>query len=211
MYDKNNNKVSDRLFQMTFGTGSADERALIYACLSMLPDFEDEGRRDELSRMMQRDAYKGWVWYKNRYIELVNAPDMDEYREIIKKAMQAHIDTAYKDTTIKAELMRLTSDEEVENRSSAGYWLIVALRKMFASISLEVLKPDLVIMDEFQKFSSLIVSSQDESHDSEENMVARKFFANKETFILLLSATPYKPYTTIEELNENNNDEQYQL
>ena len=196
-------------FQMTFGTGSADERALIYACLSMLPDFEDEGRRDELSRMMQRDAYKGWVWYKNRYIELVNAPDMDEYRKIIKKAMQAHIDTAYKDTTIKAELMRLTSGEEVENRSSAGYWLIVALRKMFASISLEVLKPDLVIMDEFQKFSSLIVSSQDESHDSEENMVARKFFANKETFILLLSATPYKPYTTIEELNENNNDEQY--
>lgn len=40
-------------------------------------------------------------------------------------------------------------------------------------------------------------------------MVARKFFTNRDTFILLLSATPYKPYTTIEELNENKNDEQY--
>jgi hypothetical protein len=64
-------------------------------------------------------------------------------------------------------------------------------------------------MDEFQKFSSLIVTGQDDNHDSEENMVAKKFFSNKETYILLLSATPYKPYTTIEELNETNNDEQY--
>ena len=196
-------------FQMTLGTGSADERALIFACLSLLPEFEEKRRNDELSRMLQRDACKGWGWYRNRYVELVNATDMGEYRETIKKAMLAHIEASYKDTTIKAELMRLTSGEEVENWSSAGYWLIIALRKMFASISLEVLKPDLVIMDEFQKFSSLIVTEQDDTHDSEENMVAKKFFSNKETFILLLSATPYKPYTTIEELNETNNDEQY--
>ena len=196
-------------FQMTLGTGSADERALIYACLSLLPEFEENSRNGELSRMLQRDAYKGWGWYRNRYVELVNDTDMGEYRETIKKAMLAHIETSYKETTIKDELLRLTSGEEVENWSSAGYWLIIALRKMFASISLEVLKPDLVIMDEFQKFSSLIVTEQDDTHDSEENMVAKKFFSNKETFILLLSATPYKPYTTIEELNETNNDEQY--
>ena len=196
-------------FQMTLGTGSADERALIYACLSLLPEFEENSRNGELSRMLQRDAYKGWGWYRNRYVELVNDTDMGEYRETIKKAMLAHIETSYKETTIKDELLRLTSGEEVENWSSAGYWLIIALRKMFASISLEVLKPDLVIMDEFQKFSSLLVTEQDDTHDSEENMVAKKFFSNKETFILLLSATPYKPYTTIEELNETNNDEQY--
>ena len=196
-------------FQMTLGTGSADERALIYACLSLLPEFEENSRNGELSRMLQRDAYKGWGWYRNRYVELVNDTDMGEYRETIKKAMLAHIETSYKETTIKDELLRLTSGEEVENWSSAGYWLIIALRKMFASISLEVLKPDLVIMDEFQKFSSLIVIGQDDTHDSEENMVAKKFFSNKETYILLLSATPYKPYTTIEELNETNNDEQY--
>ena len=196
-------------FQMTLGTGSADERALIYACLSLLPEFEENSRNGELSRMLQRDAYKGWGWYRNRYVELVNDTDMGEYRETIKKAMLAHIETSYKETTIKDELLRLTSGEEVENWSSAGYWLIIALRKMFASISLEVLKPDLVIMDEFQKFSSLIVTGQDDTHDSEENMVAKKFFSNKETYILLLSATPYKPYTTIEELNETNNDEQY--
>lgn len=40
-------------------------------------------------------------------------------------------------------------------------------------------------------------------------MIARKFFAKEDTYILLLSATPYKPYTTLEELNDSNNDEQY--
>lgn len=197
-------------FQMTFGTGSADERALIYACLSLLCEFKDKNRMTALSEMLQRDAYKGWTGVRDRYVWYVQEPDMDDYRKVIKEAMLSHLSSPYKNgKTIKDELMRLTSGEEIENRSNAGYYLIIALRKMFANISLEVLKPDLVIMDEFQKFSSLITTELDSSKDSEENMVARKFFANKETFILLLSATPYKPYTTIEELNENNNDEQY--
>ena len=196
-------------FQMTFGTGNVDERALIYACLSMLPEFEDKKRKKVLSEILQRDAHKWWNWYKDNYVNFVNASDMEEYRRIVKTTMQAHLDAPYKESTIKTELLRLTSGENNENRSSAGYDLIVALRKMFASISLEVLAPDLVIMDEFQKFSLLISTCLDDTKDSEENMVARKFFANNNTYILLLSATPYKPYTTIEELNENNNDEQY--
>lgn len=197
-------------FQMTFGTGSADERALIYACLSLLHEFENENRLAALSKMLQRDAYKGWKGVRDRYVGYVQDPDMEDYRKVITEAMLSHLNSSYKNgVTIEEELIRLTSDEEIENRSNAGYYLIIALRKMFANISLEVLKPDLVIMDEFQKFSSLITTSKDASLDSEENMVAKKFFANKETFILLLSATPYKPYTTIEELNENNNDEQY--
>ena len=34
------------------------------------------------------------------------------------------------------------------------------LRRMFASISLDRLKPDLVIMDEFQRFKDLIAGRQ---------------------------------------------------
>ena len=196
-------------FQMTNGTGNVDERALIYACIILMPEFKDEKRRKALSNMLKRDAHKGWKWASQRYKEYVMASDMKEYRDAVVTAMQAHFNTPYKNTTIKEELLRLTSDEEIENRSSAGYYLIIALRKMFANISLEILKPDLVIMDEFQKFSSLISIQEDTSKESEENMVARKFFANSDTYVLLLSATPYKPYTTIEELNETNNDEQY--
>ena len=61
-----------------------------------------------------------------------------------------------------------------------------------------MLDPDLVIMDEFQRFNSLL-----EQSDDEQSMLANKFFDNKRsnTKILLLSATPYKPYSTLEELN----------
>ncbi len=197
-------------FQMTLGAGSADERALIFACLSLLPEYQVSSRNRNLSNILQRDAHKGWDSVRNRYIGYVQDSDMSEYRKTLEEAMLLQLTAPYTEgKTISEELIRLTSNEDIENRNLAERNLIIALRKMFANISLDVLKPDLVIMDEFQKFSSLISTSQDPSTDSEENMVAKKFFANKETYILLLSATPYKPYTTIEELNENNNDEQY--
>ena len=68
------------------------------------------------------------------------------------------------------------------------------------------LEPDLVIMDEFQKFSGLLNTNG----DTEESLVAHTFFSNEHPYILLLSATPYKPFTTLEELNEDNYDEQYE-
>ena len=194
-------------FQMSWGTGSVDERALIFACLMLMPEFD--GYKDALSQMLERDAHKSWLRIRQNYEDSVGKSDMCEYQSVIKDALENHLDTSYKDTTIRGELHRLVNEEDNALLGHDGYWLIVALRKMFAQISLEVLPPDLVIMDEFQKFSSLISTEADTSKDSEENMVARKFFANRDTFILLLSATPYKPYTTIEELNETNNDEQY--
>lgn len=197
-------------FQMSWGTGSVYERALMYACLLLLPDFHDGTRKDMLYQLFQGYAQKSWAWASNLYCGYVNATDMQEYRDQLIPKIKEHLNRPYTEgCTIFDELYRLTSDEKIEDRSKAEFWLTVALRKMFAAISLEVLQPDLVIMDEFQKFSSLISTEADASKDSEENMIARKFFANKDTYILLLSATPYKPYTTIEELNETNNDEQY--
>ncbi|MBO5865417.1 MAG: helicase [Bacteroidaceae bacterium] len=90
------------------------------------------------------------------------------------------------------------------------------IRRIFAEISIGLLNPDLVIMDEFQRFSSLLK----EDDDSEQSMLVKKFFGSVkdnsrnsasddgsasetvlQTKVLLLSATPYKPFTTLEELN----------
>jgi hypothetical protein len=51
-----------------------------------------------------------------------------------------------------------------------------------------------------------------EQSDDEQSMLANKFFDNEHsnTKILLLSATPYKPYSTLEELNTDGMDEHYQ-
>lgn len=82
--------------------------------------------------------------------------------------------------------------------------IISALRMAYAEISVAKLEPDIVIMDEFQRFKSLL----DET-DSEQSMLTRTFFNQEDTKILLLSATPYKPYSTLEELNENGSDEHF--
>lgn len=195
-------------FQMTWGTGSANERALMYACLTLLPEFESQDQKDKLSSMLVGWAPKAWGWMSVYYFNEIRKPNMAEYRETVVEAMKAHLSQeTSKGETYLQRLISLVNAEHDKQWTKDIYYFIIELRKLFANISLDILKPDLVIMDEFQKFSSLI--DTDKATKTEENMIVRKFFANKDTYILLLSATPYKPYTTLEELNETNNDEQY--
>ena len=60
-------------------------------------------------------------------------------------------------------------------------------------------------MDEFQRFKYLIHSEP----ESETGMLANKFFNSDRVRMLLLSATPYKMYSTLEEIDENQVDEHY--
>ena len=195
-------------FQMTYGTGSADERALMYACLSLLPEFESKEQLNKLSALLVGWAPKAWEWISVHYYNEVRKSNMSEYRETIVKAMSTQLAKHTSDgETLLQRLVRLCNSKQDKQWHNDIYYLTIDLRKIFADISLEIMKPDLVIMDEFQKFSSLI--DTDLANETEENIIARKFFENKDTYILLLSATPYKPYTTLEELNDSNNDEQY--
>ncbi len=78
--------------------------------------------------------------------------------------------------------------------------LIGRLRLVLAQVGLESLQPDLIILDEFQRFAKLL----DTDHDDENwtHHLARCLFdydaeANAEPArVLLLSATPYRMYTT---------------
>jgi hypothetical protein len=75
------------------------------------------------------------------------------------------------------------------------------LRAVLAVTCLESLEPDLVILDEFQRFKHLL----DESDPS--GLLAHKLFEFQENRILLLSATPYKMYTLEQEAET---DDHYQ-
>jgi len=54
-------------------------------------------------------------------------------------------------------------------------------------------------MDEFQRFKDLITPS-----DDEQGMLCKQFLHNTDTKVLLLSATPYKLYSTLEEVGQDN-------
>ena len=86
----------------------------------------------------------------------------------------------------------------------SNYYVMNKLRVMFARISVSMLEPDLVIMDEFQRFKFLLSSD-----DSELGILAHGFLSGHDTRVLLLSATPYKLYSTLEEIDENQLDEHY--
>ncbi len=73
--------------------------------------------------------------------------------------------------------------------SSRRFKLIGELRHVLARAAVDKLEPDLVILDEFQRFKSLMTS------ESPESELAHALWDYEDARLLLLSATPYKMYT----------------
>ena len=69
------------------------------------------------------------------------------------------------------------------------------LRNMLSRSALQALEPDLVILDEFQRFRDLL----DINTGREDAELAGDLFNHPDAHVLLLSATPYKPFTYAEE------------
>jgi hypothetical protein len=80
--------------------------------------------------------------------------------------------------------------------------LVGDLRRILADSCIKALEPDLVIMDEFQKFKHLLEDGEDSA-----SQLARKLFNYEDVRVLLVSATPYKMYTVGDESDE---DDHYQ-
>lgn len=73
--------------------------------------------------------------------------------------------------------------------------LVGGLRGALAKAAIDSLEPDLVILDEFQRFRDLL--DRDNGGDAAE--LAHDLFDHRDSKVLLLSATPYKPFTYAEE------------
>ena len=78
--------------------------------------------------------------------------------------------------------------------------VIGELRKGLARVSLEFLEPQLTILDEFQRFSEILVESRDDK-----SIVGRLFKMGLGA-LLILPATPYKMYTLAHEDEDHHQD-----
>lgn len=74
--------------------------------------------------------------------------------------------------------------------------LVRDLRSVLAEAGLDCLEPDLIILDEFQRFQDLLYGSDDDADVAGAAELARQFLTYEGTKLLLLSATPYKAHTT---------------
>ena len=182
-------------FRFYSAQGTANERALMCDILCGLTQFNEY--KEVISDFLSCNV-KNWQELTNTYNEKIKGCGDDYLFE-----MHSKLQTRLSDAIIN-QLLEYAQNG-CDNRQRAD--MINKLRRIFAEISIDMLDPDLVIMDEFQRFNSLL-----EQGDDEQSMLANKFFDNERsnTKILLLSATPYKPYSTLEELNTNGNDEHYQ-
>ena len=182
-------------FRFYSAQGTANERALMCDILCGLTQFKEY--KEVISDFLSCNV-KNWQELTNTYNEKIKGCGDDYLFE-----MHSKLQTRLSDAIIN-QLIEYAQNG-CDNRQRAD--MINKLRRIFAEISIDMLDPDLVIMDEFQRFNSLL-----EQGDDEQSMLANKFFDNERsnTKILLLSATPYKPYSTLEELNTNGNDAHYQ-
>lgn len=184
--------------------GMTSERALIAQILVRMDEFKNY--RQQIFALFQgRSKADGWSYWLKRYdahINAINHRTADDYMADTVRFLRANPDFGL----IRDELLSHFGAPELDADHGR---IINRLRRIFADLSLSMLEPDLIIMDEFQRFSSLL----DFNDDSEQTAIARKFFNNdsgRPPMILLMSATPYKPYSTLEELTEYNADTHYE-
>ena len=192
----------DTSFRMTSGTGNVSERALMFAILRRVPWLSGyENELEDLFEYGASVAWKQWAkqWFENEVTKCEEKTGGRYPANVIKKVLVYCDENNLKDRLL--EYLKDVKNGSVGNR----YSLISKLRVMFAEISVSMLHPDFVIMDEFQRFKFLI-SSED---DSDTGILAKKFLNNENIRILLLSATPYKLYSTLEEIDESQVDEHY--
>lgn len=189
-------------FSMTNGGGTKEERALMYVVLKRIPALQEY--LPEINTFVSQGV-QWWDWYVNFYDEKVQFLD-DEGTgypgNVIEKIEEFNSSNHIYDILIRHV-------EEIENGepvTDSDNYVLQKLRRMFAEISVGLLQPDLVIMDEFQRFKSLIDA---EALETENGVIAKKFFETVGLKVLLLSATPYKLYSTMEEIEEADAPDEY--
>ncbi len=184
--------------------GHQNERAIIYKILYHLPLSHGKSRRKlqtGLKNMLQLNVTKeNWrARLESPYYDNLDTELSKDFRRAVlddKELYGGLKDCCYKFSRYRDR--KRISGEDDEQR----YRIIAQLRSLLANVCLSALEPDLVILDEFQRFKDLLDS------DSEASELARSLFeweksADEKARILLLSATPYKMMTLDAEKDED--------
>ena len=203
-------------FNVKLGCGTADERALICAMLEKINverKLWDAGNLRDLMAKKVKDFGSRVGGYRAK-IDKINKSHQCGYPANFIKELSPLTESDVCDGMGQREMSRRPLQEIVndllKNNGDSKY--IQELRGRFAYASVRMLKPDLIIMDEFQRFSTLI--SPDDAN-SESGILAREFLSgdrdgsdeegrkNHKTRVLLLSATPYKSFSTRDEVDRD--------
>jgi len=136
--------------------------------------------------------------------------DIDEgLKEDFRRGLEANVSSTTGGRHIRARFEQLAerlassrgeiSREDRDERAA----IVSELRALLATTCLKALEPDLIILDEFQRFKHLLEGNDDASQ------LARDLFTWQDARVLLLSATPYRMYTLDHEAGEDDHYEDF--
>jgi len=199
-------------FDLHSRTGVKLERALIYYILKDGWGLYKAGPQnvfqDYASKKHWRDLL-GWFpdYYKiddelaQKFLDAIKEQGREE-----KARGEPDISSRFDDLCERFKVVKKPRNVVWKDRSDATK-LIGEMRMILARACLEALEPDVVILDEFQRFKHLL-----DGEDEMSQLAQHLFNYNNEEFpakIILLSATPYKMYTLKQEETEDNHYEDF--
>jgi hypothetical protein len=186
--------------------GTAQERYLLYAMLR---------RHWELRGAAPLNVLQGAVRSAQRFREGVewfiqNETISEELSAAFCAALDRNSKLRQQFEEVCGRFPRERANENIPQEDwTARSAIVGALRATLAETCIDALEPDLVILDEFQRFKALLTP------DSEAGELASKLFqwqsaqGPEKAHVLLLSATPYKAYTLQHEIAEENHYEDF--
>lgn len=184
--------------------GNADERALLVFLLDLISNGNDKKKRRATRRLLT-----GAVRTTRRFAEIVDKLDRkisDGYDKQVEEHFHTRISAdgaLAKFEVFRDEFLAHSSSQRwINNNEDELYKLIAELRSALSKAGVEALEPDLIILDEFQKFKHLL-----DPNGSEAAQLANELFQYKDVRVLMLSATPYKPFTEYGDDDDNHFDD----
>jgi hypothetical protein len=178
-------------FEKGWHTGKAEERAMLFLLLET-PLRLSGSRGNAAARLLQGgvaslDAFR-------RYIDTLRKDIKGDVDETVARAFLAAIEREGLLSRFETHIDELGRRQSVPaNVVEPVHQLIGEMRSTLARESIHLLQPDLIILDEFQRFRHLL------DRHTEAGELAHHLFDHHQARVLLLSATPYKPFTYAEE------------
>ena len=197
-------------FYLTRGAGEADERRLLFTLLSRYKYFHRH--KNGLQYLLI-----GKVTDPARWKERTEAY-FNDHLGSLRKGIHKRFKQKLHGTTLKQKTARnifkeldigreeITLWQAVQRYAKLlwgkNYWkhparnaVVGLLRQALTEVCLEYLDADLFILDEFQRYRDLISTDAALGEESPAIRLARTVFGLEGAKILMLSATPFKPYT----------------
>jgi len=204
-------------FSLSRGGGNAVERYIIWRAVKSARQIRETEQLEDFFRNGVKGAWDGAAWHcGGKQLEpqalaefigrLKESPKLDPNARDAARALQLN---THSWATLVQSLSEVSSDNvrKIKHGTHMTTCVRGGIRQMFVEACARNLKADLFILDEFQRFSALLNigaratdASAGEDAISEEQIIARRVLHEGSGYAtLLLSATPFKALTHLDE------------